>query len=214
MWHRPCFTPRFVCFCPAYASHVLRNNCPFCGQMRQAHRLSRRYSGRPPHRDAPMIKRYSDHAANERTFLAWVRTAIAVMAFGFVIERFDLFLKFAAPQVAGRQFAPHGQRFANVAGLAFIAHRRCHDRHCRSPLCQNRKGHRERERCAEPRASASTSALAVLIGLLGVALFLYHVARGAAGDLIAFTRWARYISRLLELIGRDRSALAHRFASR
>ena len=38
-----------------------------------------------------MIKRYSDHAANERTFLAWVRTAIAVMAFGFVIERFDLF---------------------------------------------------------------------------------------------------------------------------
>jgi putative membrane protein len=27
-----------------------------------------------------MIKRYSDHAANERTFLAWVRTAIAVMA--------------------------------------------------------------------------------------------------------------------------------------
>jgi uncharacterized membrane protein YidH (DUF202 family) len=36
-----------------------------------------------------MIKRYSDHAANERTFLAWVRTAIAVMAFGFLIERFD-----------------------------------------------------------------------------------------------------------------------------
>jgi putative membrane protein len=40
-----------------------------------------------------MIKRYSDHAANERTFLAWVRTAIAVMAFGFVIEKFDLFLQ-------------------------------------------------------------------------------------------------------------------------
>jgi len=30
-----------------------------------------------------MIRNYSDHAANERTFLAWVRTAIAVMAFGF-----------------------------------------------------------------------------------------------------------------------------------
>ena len=50
-----------------------------------------------------MIKRYSDHAANERTFLAWVRTAIAVMAFGFVIERFDLFLQIAAPQLAQRQ---------------------------------------------------------------------------------------------------------------
>ena len=47
-----------------------------------------------------MIKRYSDHAANERTFLAWVRTAIAVMAFGFVIERFDLFLQVIAPQMA------------------------------------------------------------------------------------------------------------------
>ena len=47
-----------------------------------------------------MIKRYSDHAANERTFLAWVRTAIAVMAFGFVIERFDLVLRSTAPQLA------------------------------------------------------------------------------------------------------------------
>jgi putative membrane protein len=67
-----------------------------------------------------MIKRYSDHAANERTFLAWVRTAIAVMAFGFVIERFDLFLQLAAPQLALKQAAPHGQAFANAAGLAFI----------------------------------------------------------------------------------------------
>jgi Predicted membrane protein len=39
-----------------------------------------------------MIPSYSDHAANERTFLAWVRTGIAVMAFGFVIEKFDLFV--------------------------------------------------------------------------------------------------------------------------
>ena len=39
-----------------------------------------------------MIRGYTDHAANERTFLAWVRTGIAVMAFGFVIERFNLFV--------------------------------------------------------------------------------------------------------------------------
>ena len=31
-----------------------------------------------------MIKRYSDHAANERTFLAWVRTGVAVIAFSGV----------------------------------------------------------------------------------------------------------------------------------
>jgi putative membrane protein len=40
-----------------------------------------------------MIRGYSDHAANERTFLAWVRTGIAVMAFGFVIEKFNVFLR-------------------------------------------------------------------------------------------------------------------------
>lgn len=39
-----------------------------------------------------MIRGYSDHAANERTFLAWVRTGMAVIAFGFVIEKFNLFV--------------------------------------------------------------------------------------------------------------------------
>ena len=34
-----------------------------------------------------------DHMANERTFLAWVRTSIAIMAFGFVVEKFALFIK-------------------------------------------------------------------------------------------------------------------------
>jgi putative membrane protein len=39
-----------------------------------------------------MLQKYSDHAANERTFLAWVRTGIATIAFGFVIEKFNLFI--------------------------------------------------------------------------------------------------------------------------
>ncbi len=30
--------------------------------------------------------------ASQRTFLAWVRTGIAVIAFGFVIEKFNLFV--------------------------------------------------------------------------------------------------------------------------
>ena len=41
-----------------------------------------------------MINRYTDHSANERTYLAWIRTAIAVMAFGFLIEKFDLFVSY------------------------------------------------------------------------------------------------------------------------
>ena len=48
-----------------------------------------------------MISRYSDHAANERTFLAWVRTGIAVIAFGLVIERFNIFLVAIGRTVSG-----------------------------------------------------------------------------------------------------------------
>jgi putative membrane protein len=67
-----------------------------------------------------MIKNFSDHAANERTFLAWVRTAIAVMAFGFIVEKFDLFLEIAAPSLVGRTLLPPGQRLGNIAGLVLI----------------------------------------------------------------------------------------------
>jgi len=67
-----------------------------------------------------MIKNFSDHSSNERTFLAWVRTAIAVMAFGFIVEKFDLFLELAAPALAGRTLSLPGQRFGNIAGLALI----------------------------------------------------------------------------------------------
>lgn len=68
-----------------------------------------------------MIKNFSDHSANERTFLAWVRTAIAVMAFGFIVEKFDLFLEVAAPSLTGRALSLPGQKFGNVAGLLLIA---------------------------------------------------------------------------------------------
>lgn len=33
------------------------------------------------------------HMANERTFLVWIRTSIGIMAFGFVVEKFALFMK-------------------------------------------------------------------------------------------------------------------------
>lgn len=38
-------------------------------------------------------KRVSDHLANERTFLAWIRTGVAIMGFGFVVARFGLALR-------------------------------------------------------------------------------------------------------------------------
>ncbi|MEJ5089437.1 YidH family protein [Sphingobacterium faecium] len=38
-------------------------------------------------------KKTSDHLANERTFLAWIRTSIGIMGFGFVVVKFSLFVK-------------------------------------------------------------------------------------------------------------------------
>jgi putative membrane protein len=72
-----------------------------------------------------MIRGYSDHAANERTFLAWLRTSIAVIAFGFVIEKFNLFaltlLDAASVDATNRsQLERLAGPFPEGAGRAFI----------------------------------------------------------------------------------------------
>ncbi|MDQ6660415.1 MAG: DUF202 domain-containing protein [Chloroflexota bacterium] len=38
-------------------------------------------------------QKVTDHLANERTFLAWIRTGLSIIAFGFVVERFGLLLR-------------------------------------------------------------------------------------------------------------------------
>ena len=42
---------------------------------------------------AARVRNRRVHMANERTFLAWIRTSIGIMAFGFVVEKFALFMK-------------------------------------------------------------------------------------------------------------------------
>ncbi len=44
-------------------------------------------------RNEKTSKKVTDHLANERTFLAWVRTGLATITFGFVVERFSLLLR-------------------------------------------------------------------------------------------------------------------------
>ncbi|HEX9980987.1 MAG TPA: DUF202 domain-containing protein [Flavobacterium sp.] len=39
----------------------------------------------------------NEHLANERTFLAWIRTGIGIMAFGFVAVKFSLFVNQISP---------------------------------------------------------------------------------------------------------------------
>jgi putative membrane protein len=59
------------------------------------------------------IKNYSDHAANERTFLAWLRTGLAVIAFGIVVEKLNFFLTAVLETVP-----PRASAHAAAAALA------------------------------------------------------------------------------------------------
>ncbi|WP_146892603.1 YidH family protein, partial [Acetobacter oeni] len=67
-----------------------------------------------------MIPRYTDHAANERTFLAWVRTALAIIAFGCFLAKFDLFLRLVAhiPPTHLTGVGPRGP--ASLLGAALV----------------------------------------------------------------------------------------------
>jgi len=53
--------------------------------------------------------RARDHLANERTFLAWVRTSVAIVVFGFAIGRFA---------IAMRQLAAFQGHVSKTTGLS------------------------------------------------------------------------------------------------
>ena len=64
------------------------------------------------------------HMANERTFLAWIRTSIGIMAFGFVVEKFALFIKkldffFEKPHV--REAVPASFGYSSIFGIVLVA---------------------------------------------------------------------------------------------
>src|SRR5437660_2041029 len=51
---------------------------------------------------------WRDYLAEERTFLAWIRTALTLMGFGFVVARFGLFLEVMQITRGGPAARPHG----------------------------------------------------------------------------------------------------------
>jgi Predicted membrane protein len=46
----------------------------------------------------------TDHMANERTYLAWVRTGITVMALGFVVAKFGIIIKELVPDAPSTSY--------------------------------------------------------------------------------------------------------------
>jgi len=63
----------------------------------------------------------SDHLANERTFLAWIRTGVAIMGFGFVVVKFALFIKQISIALEGKNNILPGKGYSTQIGILLVA---------------------------------------------------------------------------------------------
>jgi len=68
--------------------------------------------------DTPAKPAISDYLAEERTFLAWIRTGLSLMGFGFVVARFGLFLQ--ELQLVQRTLPPQSHQFSLWFGIVLI----------------------------------------------------------------------------------------------
>ncbi len=63
----------------------------------------------------------SDHLANERTFLAWLRTSVALMGFGLILVKFSVFLKQISLVSTDRQIIHSQNEYSGLTGLVLVA---------------------------------------------------------------------------------------------
>jgi uncharacterized protein (DUF302 family)/uncharacterized membrane protein YidH (DUF202 family) len=112
----------------------------------------------------------SDYLAAERTFLAWIRTGLALMGFGFVVARFGLFLQ--ALHIGNVPMRPYGPSFWIGTALVVLGvivnalSTRSHIRLVRD-LQNGGRGF------AQP--SSLAVAVAVVLAVLGVAMAIYLI---------------------------------------
>jgi len=114
----------------------------------------------------------SDYLAAERTFLAWIRTGLALMGFGFVVARFGLFLQ--ALQVEQPNLQPRSYSLSVWFGTALLVLGVLVNlvsawTHVRLIRELNRGG------SAFKRPSSLAITVAVILGALGLAMAIYLI---------------------------------------
>jgi putative membrane protein len=72
---------------------------------------------RRQHREIPAEHRAQEHLANERTFLAWVRTNIALISLGFVLARLGPWLNDGATKRILNRASPIGIGLVSFGAL-------------------------------------------------------------------------------------------------
>jgi putative membrane protein len=111
--------------------------------------------------------------AAERTLLAWMRTGLALMGFGFVVARFGLFLReiAAASQVAAHQHSTGWSLWIGTAliGLGVAVSLLASFEYYRF-VRLSRLG-----QTYMPRTALLAAVVGVILALLGIAMALYLV---------------------------------------
>lgn len=114
----------------------------------------------------------SDYLAAERTFLAWIRTGLALMGFGFVVARFGLFLQAMQASQSRFHINPYGPPFwfgTALIVLGVVVNVVCARNHYLSIQALNRG------QVTFNRPSWLAISVALILAAVGIAMAIYVV---------------------------------------